>query len=222
MMFATWYRLLIAVTGLGLVAGCVPVWMVPKTNQPTAPPPAASAPATPAQPPATAQPEAPAAEAPAGTEVKEPGEKAALQTAKTRHPAWEAMVNSHTGDWAEVVLKLGPAWGKWTNLMRLRWTGEAYQVVAEGPIPEERPAPAAKKQPASGGGEKSPAAARRLVLRRHPGWVAKVVSVEDDGQVVVVWVGPPESEFVWWYRVAWSGGRYVIQDHGAIQGPDSM
>jgi len=282
----TSYCLLMGLVLLGLLAGCVPIWMVPKDQRPTIITPA-PAPAPAAEPTATTPPtEATVPQQPgemaalqttkafkpgwqamvnshtgdwsevvvltgpawqqwssrlrlrwtetdyqvtrdeplAATAASQPGEQAALATAKARRSDWAATVNSHTNDWLEVVVKMGPSWGDWRTGLRLRWTGSGYQVVTEGPIPQPsaQPRPKPKPKPAATSSGKTTSAARRIVQGRHPGWVTKVVDVEGNNDVVVVWTGPPRSEFAFWYRIAWSGGRYVIQDEGAIQGPDSM
>ncbi len=282
-MLRTWSQLLMGMVLLGLLVGCVPIWMIPKEPTPMAPPTE-----TPAPPPEAAAPETP--EAPTSATPREPGERAALEVAKAFKPGWQAMVNSHTGDWSaavvlagpewnkwtnslrlqwtgsdyqvvrddplgaaggsgpgeqaalaaakarrtdweatvnshtddwmEVVVKMGPKWGDWRTGLRFRWSGSGYQLVSEGPLPGPSAA-APKPKPAATTGKTS-SAARRVVQNRHPGWVTKVVSTEGNNDVVVVWAGPPQSEFVYWYRVAWSGGRYVIRSQGEIQGPDSM
>ena len=142
-----------------------------------------------------------------------PGEAAVLAESKARKPGWDAAVHSHTGDWVEVVTKVGPSWGDWRTGLRFRWNGSRYEWVAEGPVAQI----ANPGTPAATGGGKGAGAALATAKARFGGYVAKVYNQSGNYQNVLVWVGPPNSEWTHYVHMVWNGSRYVIDDTGILE-----
>lgn len=54
--------------------------------------------------------------------------------------------------------------------------------------------------------------ALEAALVDYPDWIAKVQSNSSDWTEAVIWIGPPQSEFVWEYKLRWNaeGNHYDV------------
>lgn len=140
--------------------------------------------------------------------TEEPGPEAALLAALECKPGWAATIKEHSIDWSEAVVLLGPKEGDWTTGLRFQWTETGYKLVAEGPVPvEEELLPEEEQVPDIY--QPGPEVAREAALMDYPDWVARIVDHSSDYGQVVVWIGPPNSEWVAELHLKWNiEGQY--------------
>ncbi len=136
-----------------------------------------------------------------GEEVAaQPGEEAAIAFASSLREGWVAEVTSHVDDWRTVHAAIGPSDGDWTTWLEVEWDDAAgdYALMDEGPIAQEEEEEVPDiYQP----GEE---VAKEAALADTPDWVARVVKHSSDWKTATVWVGPPQSEFMWAIKLRWT------------------
>lgn len=147
--------------------------------------------------------------------AEEPGAEAALLAALERKPGWAATIKEHSFDWTEVVVLIGPEADDWTTGLRFQWTEAGYKLVREGPVPvEEDTHPAGEEVPDLY--QPGPEVAVEAALMDYPDWVAQIVDHSSDYRQVIVWVGPPASEWVAELQLEWNmEGQYydMVSEH---------
>ena len=130
-----------------------------------------------------------------------PGQEAALAFARSRKPGWSGVVTDHSDDWRSAYVVIGPSEGDWRTWLDLRWDDgqQDYLLSDEGPIAAEEGEDEEVPEIYQPGEE----VAKEAALAESPDWVAKVVEHSEDWKSATVWIGPPESEFVWALKLKW-------------------
>ena len=115
---------------------------------------------------------------------------------------WVAEVSTNSPDFEEVSLRLGPTAGDWQRWAKIRWDNGAdgYTLVEEGDIAYDDTSTDAGTTTTGPGKH----LATKTALANSPGWVAKVVRHAADWSTAVVWIGPPQSEWVSEVRLRWN------------------
>ena len=131
-----------------------------------------------------------------------PGQETALAFARSRKPGWAAVVTDHSEDWRSAYVVIGPSEGDWRTWLDLQWDDgqQDYVLNDEGPIAVEEGGDEEQVPDIYKPGEE---VAKEAALAESPDWVAKVVEHSDDWKSVTVWIGPPQSEFVWAIKLKW-------------------
>ncbi|MFP3903556.1 MAG: hypothetical protein ACLFWB_04850 [Armatimonadota bacterium] len=139
-----------------------------------------------------------------------PGEQAALLFALENYSKYPAVkVLDHYDDWKNVAVIMGESQGNWEYGVWLAWDEEAkqYTVSGEGVYdPESQSILDAVPDDAGDAPDiytPGPEVAKEAALMDTPNWVAKIVSHSSDYQKVVVWIGPPQSEWVSEITLQW-------------------
>lgn len=155
----------------------------------------------------------------------EPGQHAALVFALAHFDKFSngTIVEHHDG-WREVAVIMGPAEGQWEYGVWLQWDDQSnqYTVTGEGAydpetgsildaVPDDSSEVPDIYQP-------GPGVAKEAALVDFPNWVAKVVSHSSDYRKVVVWIGPPQSEWVSEITLQWStmSESYRVVEEGEV------
>lgn len=142
-----------------------------------------------------------------------PGATEAQKYGGELKPGWVAQVSSNSPDFEEVSLRLGPTEGDWQRWAKIKWDGDldAYTLVSEGEIAFDTDAT----------GPKTPGKelAVQTALANSPGWTAKVVRHAADWRTAVVWIGPPQSEWVGEVRLRWRDKLGVYELEGETMIP---
>ncbi len=151
-------------------------------------------------------------------DVEGPGLAAAVIFGQSRKPAWSVQVATHADDWKTVHLVLGPIGSEFTTWMDLEWDDDAgqYQLVDEGPLGVEDTGADSEVPDIYQPGEE---VAKEAALTGTPDWVAKVIRHSSDWKSVVVWTGPPQSEWAFEAKLRWNDNLdcYDIVSHTAIE-----
>jgi len=145
-----------------------------------------------------------------------PGLTEAEKFGRELKPGWVAEVSTNSPDFEEVSLRLGPTAGDWQRWAKIRWDAGAdgYTLVEEGDIAYDD-APTEGGTTTTGPGKHL---ATKMALANSPGWVAKVVRHAADWSTAVVWIGPPQSEWVSEVRLIWNSklGAYELEGETMI------
>jgi hypothetical protein len=130
------------------------------------------------------------------------GLRNAVIFARKQKPGWTTRVTSHEDAWTTVHMVAGPSENALTTWMHLSWDEAAggYELVNEAPLPSDEGGRPGIYTP----GEE---VAKEAALVNYPGWVAKVDRHSSDWQTAVVWVGPPQSEWVSEIRLRWDADK---------------
>ncbi|HCU35558.1 MAG TPA: hypothetical protein DGT21_08900, partial [Armatimonadetes bacterium] len=145
-----------------------------------------------------------------------PGVSEAEKFGRTIKAGWVAEVSTNSPDFEEVSLRLGPTAGDWQRWAKIRWDDDAdgYTLVEEGDIAYDD-APTEGGTTTTGPGKHL---ATKAALANSPGWVSKVVRHAADWSTAVVWIGPPQSEWVSEVRLRWNSklGLYELEGETMI------
>ncbi len=140
-----------------------------------------------------------------------PGEQAALLFALENYSKYPAVkVLDHYDDWKNVAVIMGESQGNWEYGVWLAWDEEAkqYTVTGEGAYDPESQSILDAVPDDTGEApdiyKPGPDVAKEAALIETPDWVAKIVSHSSDYRKVVVWIGPPQSEWVSEITLVWS------------------
>lgn len=135
------------------------------------------------------------------TSTSRPGEAAALVAAFERRSDWHAQLESHTPDWQEVVVFMGPDPNAPSVGVVFRWNEAQgrYVFAREGPIPvddddDERPDIYRPGRDV----------ALEAALVGYEDYVARIESHSSDWKDVEVWIGPPQSEYFFAIKMRWN------------------
>ena len=172
-------------------------------------------------------------EVPTGTQATGPSEGAVSDWADAEYAGYAWQVSDRNEDWTDVTILVGPPQSEWMGWVRVNWSSGAgrYEIVDQGDIemgvPEETGGPPSTSSPPPEeipeiyrpGEEVAKEAALGTV--EQPDWVAKVAEHSGDYTSATVWVGPPQSEWVWVVRLRWDPTNtcYVADDVSAFEYP---
>ncbi len=148
-------------------------------------------------------------------------EELSLAAAQKRKPGWNLRLSQHSPDWQQVSISAGADPGKWTATVVFEWDGRQYVFVRETPVrapATPRPKPAAKppavaaqkpltEKDLAGVPEEfrpSESTALEAALVGHEDWIGKIQSHGKDWAGAVVWIGPPNSEWVSAITLKWN------------------
>lgn len=145
-----------------------------------------------------------------------PGVTEAEKFGRELKAGWVAEVSTNSPDFEEVSLRLGPTAGDWQRWAKIRWDNDAdgYTLVEEGDIAYDDTSPDGGTTTTGPGKH----LATKTALANSPGWVAKVVRHAADWSTAVVWIGPPQSEWVSEVRLRWNSklGTYELEGETMI------
>ena len=142
------------------------------------------------------------------------GLRNAVIFAQQHKPGWTVQVTSHENGWTTVHMVAGPSENALTTWLQLSWdeaSGE-YELVNEAPLPSDDGGRPGIYTP----GEE---VAKEAALLDYPDWVAKVDRHSSDWKTAVVWVGPPESEWVAEIRLRWDAEKDCYEVMGEAHIP---
>lgn len=166
----------------------------------------------------------PPAAAPAPPPPPAPSSAGAISAALAGRPGWVGKVVSHSPDWKQVVVHVGPSQKDLRVARELVWVGgtNSFDILSEGPVQKAAPQPATPPS-SSGGATLAPApkpsesAAKRAALADEPpGYQAKVISHSADWREVTIQTGPPQGPPSTMLRFHWDPGLkdYVLNYAG--------
>lgn len=218
--------LIIAIPALGLGGVIYHLMGLRDTGIEESPPPVEGQPPEPGEDLQPGQPPpGPSELGPEDRQTASPGKQAALVCALSQFQEYSnGKILEHHDDWRRVAVVMGPSEGEWEYGVWLEWDDEAngYTVTGEGAYDPETgsilDAAPDDSANASETAQPGPEAAKEAALRDSPDWVAKIESHSPDYQRVVVWIGPPESEWVGEVTVEWNEAMaaYEIVDSGEV------